>query len=133
MPSFEEIGTYIGDTKPYWDELVLFIESNYKTKRQMDYSACTAQPGWNVKYKKNGKSLCTLYPMPDFFVALVVVGAKEELEVKLAMEAGVFTDYVKGLYQNTGTSSMGKWLMIEVKSKAVLNDLECLIKIRMHS
>ncbi|WP_423245054.1 DUF3788 family protein [Heliorestis acidaminivorans] len=26
----------------------------------MTYSKCSAQPGWNVKYKKSGKSLCTL-------------------------------------------------------------------------
>jgi hypothetical protein len=78
-----------------WDELVLYIEETYKAKQHLDYSKCSAQPGWNVKYKKSSKSLCTLYPMPNYFIALIVVGTKEEYEVELAMEAGVFSEYVK--------------------------------------
>lgn len=133
IPFFEDIRDYIGEAKPVWDELVLHIEETYKAKRQLDYSKCSAQPGWNVKYKKSSKSLCTLYPMLNYFIALVVVGAKEEDEVELAMEAGVFSKYVKELYQNTAFSAMGRWLMIEVRNKDVLNDIETLIRIRLRS
>lgn len=133
IPSFEDIRAYIGEAKPVWDELVLCIEETYKAKQQLDYSKCSAQPGWNVKYKKSSKSLCTLYPMPNYFIALVVVGAKEEVEVELAMEAGVFSEYVKELYQKTAFSAMGRWLMIEVKHKDILNDIKALIRIRLTS
>ena len=133
MPSYEDIREYIGEAKTVWDELVLYIEETYKTKPQMDYSKCSAQPGWNVKYKKSSKSLCTLYPMPNDFIALIVVGAKEEHEVELAMEAGIFSEYVRELYQNTAFSAMGRWLMIEVKQKDVLNDIKALLRIRLRS
>lgn len=133
MPSFEDIRTYIGQTKPIWDELVLYIEETYQVKSKLDYSQCSAQPGWNVKYKKSSKSLCTLYPMPNYFIALVVVGAKDENEIETALGAGVFTDYVQGLYHKTAFSAMGRWLMIEVKDKAVLNDIKELIKIKVRS
>lgn len=72
----------------------------------MDYSTCSFQPGWNVKYKKGGKSLCTLYPMDGYFIALVVVGPKEEEEVKICMDAGLFTTYVKELYDKAAYSAM---------------------------
>jgi hypothetical protein len=130
IPSFEVIREYIGEGKSNWDELVLYIEESYKAKQQLDYSKCSAQPGWNVKYKKSSKSLCTLYPMPNYFIALVVVGTKEEHEVELAMEAGVFSKYVKELYQKTAFSAMGRWLMIEVKNKEILTDVKRLIEIR---
>lgn len=133
IPSFENIREYIGEAKPNWDELILYIEETYKAKQHLEYSKCSAQPGWNVKYKKSSKSLCTLYPMPNYFIALVVVGAKEEHEVELAMEAGIFSDYVKELYQKTAFYAMGRWLMIEVKQKDVLNDVKRLIEIRVRS
>lgn len=133
IPSYEDIRTYIGEAKPIWDELVLFIEEKYNVKPQLDYSKCSAQPGWNIKYKKSGKSLCTLYPMQDHFIALVVVGTKQEDEVEIAVEAGIFTSYVKDLYRKTAFSAMGRWLMIEVKHKELLNDIKVLLEIRVRS
>lgn len=133
IPSFEDIREYIGEAKSNWDELVLYIEESYKAKQQLDYSKCSAQSGWNVKYKKSGKSLCTLYPMLNYFIVLVVVGAKEEHEVELAMESGIFSEYVKELYEKTTFSAMGRWLMIEVKDREILKDIKHLIEIRMRS
>ncbi|NLI92771.1 MAG: DUF3788 domain-containing protein [Peptococcaceae bacterium] len=95
----------------------------------MTFSKCSAQPGWNIKYQKNSKSLCTLYPMEGFFIGLVVVGAKEEEEVE--MELGTFTPYVQGLYRKTSFSCGGRWLMIEVKEKSVLQDIKRLIAARV--
>lgn len=131
MPSLDDIRSFVGEAKPLWDELVSYLEQTYRVKPQPDYSKCSAQPGWNVKFKKSGKSLCTLYPMHNYFIALVVVGAREENEVEAAARADVFTAYVKTLYQKTAFSAMGKWLMIEVKDEAVLSDIRRLIEIRM--
>ena len=130
-PSFEEIRDFIGEAKPIWDELVSYFEETYKVKPQLDYSKSSAQPGWKEKYKKRGKSLCTLYPMPNYFIALVVVGVKEENEVELAIKADLFTPYVNELYSKTAFSAMGRWLMIEVKNKEVVNDIKRIIEIRV--
>lgn len=131
VPSVEDIRDYLGEARLTWDELAAFIEEAYRVKPQTAYSKCSAQPGWNVKYKKGGKSLCTLYPMAGYFIALVVVGPKEEEEVKTGMEAGMFTPYVTGLYNKTAYSAMGRWLMIEAKDKAVLEDIKGLIGVRL--
>ena len=95
----------------------------------MSYSKCAAQPGWNIKYQKSGKSLCTLYPMEGYFIGLVVVGAKEEEEVEMAL--GTFTPYVQELYRKSSFSCGGRWLMIEVKNISVLQDIKSLIAIRV--
>lgn len=131
MPSIEDIRNYIGEAKPIWDELVLYIEKTYKPKRQLDYSKDSLQPGWNVKYRKSGKALCTLYPMEGYFIVLVVVGPKEEEKVRHDMEAGLFSESVKKLYEKSTYSTMGRWLMIEVKDKSVLNDIKRLLCIRI--
>lgn len=129
MPNFEDIERYIGEGAPLWKELLSYVEKVYQVQPKMTYSKCAAQPGWNVKYQKSGKSLCTLYPMEDFFIALIVVGTKEETETEFALE--LFTPYVAGLYRKTTFSCGGRWLMIEVKDKNILEDVKRLIAIRV--
>jgi hypothetical protein len=131
MPSQNDIREFIGPSKQLWDELIDYIEKTYHTKPLISYSSCSAQPGWNIKYKKAGKSLCTLYPMDGYFIALVVVGNKEEDEVKIGMETGLYTAYLKELYEKTVNMKIGRWLMIEVKDQRVLKDIKRLIDIRI--
>jgi hypothetical protein len=131
FPSAEDIRVFLGEAKTIWDDLTVYIEITYQTKPQIAYSGCSAQPGWNVKYRKSSKSLCTLYPMQNYFIALVVVGAKEEAEVEETIGAGEFTAYLKELYQKTAFSAMGRWLMIEVRDREVLDDVKRLIEIRV--
>ena len=130
-PSNENIKDFIGKATPLWMELETHLEEIYHVPSKMSYSKCSAQPGWNVKYQKSGKSLCTLYPMEDFFIALIVIGTKEETEVEAAMTLGVFTDYLHELYQRTSFSCGGRWLMIKVTDKAVLEDVKRLIAMRV--
>lgn len=130
-PDEEAIKEYIGEGAPLWLELKSYCEDTYQVRPAMSYSKCSAQPGWNVKYQKSGKSLCTLYPMEGYFIALVVVGAKEETETEAAMTLGIFTPNVQELYRKTTFSCGGRWLMIRVTDKAVLEDVKLLISIRV--
>ena len=56
-----------------------------------------------------------------------------EEDVELAMQAGVFSEYVKALYQKTTFSAMGRWLMIEVKDREILGDIRRFVEIRVRS
>jgi hypothetical protein len=49
--------------------------------------------------------------MDRYFIALVVVGPKEEEEVRIGMDAGVFTTYVKELYKRI--CLFGHWEMVD--------------------
>ena len=131
MPDNDNIIDFIGKAAPLWVELETYLENTYHVSPKMSYSKCAAQPGWNVKYQKGGKSLCTLYPMEDFFIALVVVGIKEEAEVEAAITLGLFTDYLHEMYQRVAFSCGGRWLMIRVTERAVLEDVKRLISIRV--
>lgn len=111
-----------------WDELNHFLQENYETQPDYSYSNCSGQPVWNVKYQKAGRSLRTLYPMDGYFIALVVIGAKEQLEAELVVP--MCDGYTQKLFSNTAFSAGGRWLMIAVTSKSVLEDVERLIQIR---
>ena len=58
---------------PLWDELADYLQQTYNVEPKLLYSGCSMQKGfwrgWNVKYKKSGKSLCTLYPKQGYFIA----------------------------------------------------------------
>ena len=89
-PSLKQIAEYIDN--PLWAEFDSRIRSAYRIEPYMDYSRCSMQPGWNIKYKKSGKSLCTCYPMQGYFIALVVIGSRELTVAELLMP--LFSDYV---------------------------------------
>jgi len=127
QPSLNDIEKFINNG--LWQELNTALQTAYKVSPQLSYSKCSAQPGWNIKYKKGGKSLCTLYPMDGFFVALVTIGNKETNEVEQTLES--YSEYTRELYRRTAFSCGGRWLMMFVTDKAVLDDVINMVNIRV--
>ena len=126
QPSFEEIEAFIGSN--LWQGLNSALQERYRVMPALSFSKCAAQPGWNVKYKKGGKSLCTLYPMDGFFIALVTIGNKETHELEQTLSS--YSEYTQDLYRRTSFSCGGRWLMINVTEKAILNDVVNLVDLR---
>ncbi len=125
-PEMDVIAEYVNDS--LWNELCGYLEENYGARPVIEYSKC-AVPGWNVKYRKAGRGLCTLYPMEGYYTALVVIGERERVEAELLLAS--LTQSVQALYRETKTGMGQKWLMIDVCDKAVLADVKKLIGIRM--
>lgn len=126
-PDDKQIAEFINN--PLWKELNTFLQDTYQVLPEKAYSACSMQAGWNVKYRKSGKSLCTLYPMEGDFIALVVTAAKQVDEVEAVIPS--CTDYIQELYKSVNYYNGGKWLMVEVRNEKILEDVKSLIKIRV--
>lgn len=127
QPTLEDMDKYIKNS--LWHEIHQFLQETYGVSPKMSYSSCSMQKGWNIKYQKSGKSLCTLYPMQGFFIALVVIGAKENAEAELFIP--FCCDYIKDLYHQTIFSAGGRWLMIHVTDANILEDTKKLIQLRV--
>lgn len=125
-PTMENINDFVKGE--LWNALCTFLEASFALRPNIEYSCCSMQKGWNVKYKKGSKTLCTLYPMNGYFIVLIVIGEKEQTESELVMPT--CTRYVQQLFLETGAALGGRWLMIEVRDKAVLEDVLKLVKIR---
>ena len=125
-PSEEEIADFINND--LWEELNDFLQEGYDIEPTYSYSVCSGQPGWNVKYKKAGRALCTLYPMNGYFIVLVVIGAKEEVEAGLT--APSCTKYIQDMLSSSVSIMGGRWLMINVTDENILDDVKKLIQIR---
>ncbi len=129
-PSQQQIREFAAT--PLWDDLTAHVQETYKAAPKLFYSRCGmdggAWMGWNVKYKKSGRPLCTLYPKQGYFVALIPVGEREMPEAELLMP---FCDaYTKNLYTQTETGYMGKSLGVEVTSENILRDVKNLVALR---
>ena len=126
-PSVEELDQYADN--PLWPELRQYLKDAYGAEPRMDYSRCGLEPGWNVKFKKGSKALSTVYLRPGYVTAMVSVAPNDEDAAE-----GVLltcTEYTKALYRNTASSKMGRWLMIDLTSPEVLEDLKALLALRV--
>ncbi len=126
-PLFGQIGDYI--ESPNWEMLNGYLQSTYGVQPKIEHSICSGAPGWNVKYKKSGRSLCVLYPDKGFFTCLVSIGAKEAPEAELLLSA--CTEYTQQLYWNAQPFNGSRWLMIAVTSAEILEDVKRLISTRI--
>lgn len=130
LPSMEEMSTYIeGDAEEMWHEMIAYIEDNFKVKPNIVYSACSGKPGWNVKYKKSGKALCTLYPEKGFFIVLVVLG--QDNRIIFDMDRSNYSKYVLEIYDKSAIFNGTKWLMINVTDRKILEDVKRLIQTKV--
>lgn len=114
---------------PLWRMLNDELRLAYEAEPKVEYSRCSMQAGWNIKYKKRGKSLCTLYPMRGYFIALVVIGSGEMQEAELLIPS--CSEYVQHVFTNTQLGQGQKWLMIDVREIRVLRDIQNLIALRV--
>lgn len=102
-------------TNLVWNELVDYIMEEYQVKPIFEYSRCNPG-GWNVKFRKAGRSLCTLYPMAGYFICLIVISQKETADFTEQLES--FSSYLQKLNETTKEGMGQKWLMIEVKDRS---------------
>ncbi len=126
-PSLEEVDRYVDN--PLWLELRQYLKAAYGAEPQTEYSRCGLEPGWNLKFKKGSKSLATVYLRPGYVTAMVSVAPKDEPAAE-----GVLltcTEYTRTLYQNTASSKMGRWLMIDLTSPGILEDVKALLALRV--
>lgn len=130
-PSDGQIQEFV-DT-PLWGELANFLQQTYTARPKLFYSRCSMQEGfwkgWNIKYKKSGRALCTLYPKQRYFVALIPVGAKEAAEADLLIP--LCDEYTQNVYNRTKSGTTGKSLAIEVTSEDILQDVKNLVALRV--
>jgi hypothetical protein len=130
VPTLEEIDAYINaPVRSLWLELNSFIQAQFRSAPKIQYSVCAGKPGWNVKYQKSGKSICTLYPEKDCFVALVVV--RLDLAELIAGAEQPFHPQILSLVRTAKPFNNTLWLMITIADRTVLDSVMDLLDLKM--
>ena len=125
-PAFDQITEYIDPpVRTLWLDLNAFIQDTFHAAPKITYSVCSAKPGWNVKYQKSGKSICTLYPDKDCLVALVVI--KVDLAALLQKAQPALHPQIHNRILTGKPFNHTLWLMIPVTDTCVLESLKDLL------
>lgn len=129
-PAMLDIEQYMEkEARLRWQTLIAFIEGTFGSKPVISYSVCVAKPGWNVKYKKSSKALCTLYPEKNQLIALVCLNANDMQRFELVKPT--YTPYVADLYDRCKLFNGTKWLMIAVTEDGILKDVQKLMQLKV--
>lgn len=126
-PTLAEIGDYVRN--PVFMQLCSKIKDAYQCNEKIEYSLCSLEKGWNVKFKKAGRALCTIYPRENYFTVMVVVGTKEKASVEEILPE--CTIALQSIYHQTQEWNGQRWLMIDLEDEDELyHDTLRLIQIR---
>lgn len=127
FPDLEEVGMYIGN--PVFMDFCAEVKAKYKCREKLDFSSCSWEKGRNIKFKKSGKTLCTVYPGEGYFTVMIVIGRKEKAAVEERLTD--CTAELQNIYSETKEGNGQKWLMFDLVDKGQMyDDIFRLIEIR---
>ncbi|MDP4088860.1 MAG: DUF3788 domain-containing protein [Bacillota bacterium] len=133
QPTMKEIEDYIGgEAKELWQLLMQYMDTAYKSKPKMSYSACSGKPGWNIKFQKSGQSFGTLYPEENAFSVFIVISYKLDRVMEDILPF-LSTDMAE-MYRKAGEyMKLGKWMMFQIKDQTGVDDYKKLMSVKMSS
>ena len=123
-PKVAEVDKVLGTARHLWSQIVEFIATNYMMT--VDFTYGGKSYGWNLWYRKSGKSLASLYPQENAFIAQVVLG-REQVEKALTLSMG---ENVRHVLHNTPSLHDGRWLFIKITTETDVTDVEQLLLLK---
>lgn len=127
QPDLDKVASFINN--PVFQRFCTEVRGRYACAARVEFSSCAWEPGWNVKFRKSGKTLCTVYPREGYFTVLVVVGQGEREPVESILPE--CTPGLRELYRQTRAGNGQRWLMIDLEDQdALYDDVLRLIDIR---
>jgi hypothetical protein len=126
-PTDEDMQKFIGARfAEDWISLKMFLE-NYS-----DFSPETVfygkKYGWTIRYRKSGKTLCSLFPEAGSFTVLIVLGKKEVEKVEEILNE--LSTAFRKQFNNTEQLHDGRWLWIKMSSVKSLEDIKKLLQVK---
>lgn len=130
QPTAAELCEFVGN--PLFDELCSYMDSEYDALRKIEYSGDKVLLGWNLKFKKAGRTLCTVYPRKGRFPMLLIVGRKEKERVEALLPT--LSDEFRKIYNSTQEGMGQRWLLLDFSDHTdAYDDALKVIRIRRES
>ena len=125
QPTEADILKSIGKKK-VWLDLKQYLEQNYDFVPELVFYG--AKYGWTIRYRKSGKTFCSLFPEKGAFTVLLVLG-KQEAQKALSM-LNEFSTRVGKLVNGAEQRRDGRWLWIRVVTSVNAADVKELLKVK---
>ena len=126
-PSAEELVKLVG--KPLydvWTALTGLIDAKYDTERLWNSGGKAWK--YEYKYRRGGKTLCSLYARGNCIGFMVIFGKDER--TKFEEERDCYSKETQTVYDKAQTFHDGKWMMFEPTDAALFSDFMRLLSIK---
>jgi len=126
-PDSKEIISFIGDqVATEWLKIEKFLKTHYDFKPETVFYG--NKYGWTVRYRKSGRTLCSLFPEKGAFTVLITLGIKES-ELVLAMKDAL-SSRIFNLIQESRQLRDGRWLWIRVLKTNDIIDVKKILTVK---
>lgn len=130
-PTPQQVKDFINN--PMFEELDHYLQDTYEIKAKKAYSGCSMDQGiwkgWNIKYRKKGRTICTLYPQEGYVLALLPLNHEELAEAEILLPT--LSHETQEIYNNTKVGHTGKSLPLNIRNKSTVKDIKQIISLRV--
>ena len=127
IPNEEEMTALLGQSLyDLWNKLCAHIDEKY----DMDCLWNNGGKAWKYeyKYRRGGKTLCTLYARENCVGFMIILGKEERL--KFEAEREHYSKEIQNRYDEAQTYHDGKWIMFEPVDTSLFDDFIRLLRIK---
>lgn len=127
IPDAEQMTALVGKALyETWNKLCAIIDEKY----DMDCLWDKGGKAWiyEYKYRRGGKTLCTLYARKDCIGFMIILGKDERLKFEKDREN--YSAEVQRVYDETRTYHDGKWMMFEPTDTSLFDDFIRLLSLK---
>ncbi len=127
IPDAEQMTALVGKALyEVWNKLCAIIDEKY----DMDCLWDKGGKAWiyEYKYRRGGKTLCTLYARKDCIGFMIILGKDERLKFEKDREN--YSAEVQRVYDETRTYHDGKWMMFEPTDTSLFDDFIRLLSLK---
>ena len=126
-PTAEKMTNLVGKSLyEIWDSLIALIDESY----DMEHIWNNGGKAWKYeyKYRRGGKTLCSLYARGNCIGFMVIFGKDER--TKFEEERDCYSKETQTVYDKAQTFHDGKWMMFEPTDAALFSDFMRLLRIK---
>lgn len=130
QPTLDELTAYIDN--PLFPALCAHMADRMGALSSVEFSGDKLLLGWNLRFRKGGRTLLRLYPRRGYFSVLVVVGRKEKERVEALLPE--LCPAMAACYHSTKEGMGQRWLLLDLTEAGPLyQDVLTLAQLRRES
>jgi hypothetical protein len=126
IPDDKDVQVALGETYAYWKEIIDFVVLKYpKTAKEWSYPG--SKYGWSFSLKDKKRVIIYLLPREGYFKVAFVFG---QTAYEFILDSPI-SESIKTELTAARVYAEGRGIRIDVKDRAVLNDIKSLVEIKL--